>query len=585
MANNTLNSNINSLEYDQIKENLKAFFKSQDDFKDYNFEGSNLSAILNILSYNTHYLGFYVKMLLNESFVDSSQTKQALMSHAKRTGYVVKGFRSARSTVQYEINGVDKSVNTIKIPRGLVNRAVGASQAGTNFVSLDDVVIKPDSKGNFISKEVVLYEGTIDTISYYATKNQEYFITDGKCDVDTITVYVKPSENSNIREVYTHADNIVDIKENSKVFYLTTRSENKYEIVFGGDVYGKQPDTNSVVEISYVSCNGSQGNNIINFEANLSRNATTKPTDINYYTNSVLVKTIDQSSGGLDEESIDALRFGIPNHNRRQKRAVNEQDFKGIVVSEFRDVESVSVWGGEKNVVRDYGKTYMSIKPKYSDRLTETAKKEIRNKIVKKFGVVGTNIVFMNPDFTEISMKISVKVDNTQAVDEDGVIESLITERAFAYNDTTLSKFESNYGDSNFTNYCRKDINYISSIFTTKTISKRLEFINGTGTGYTIDFSNPITSFKSDNFKYGLSECYLYGSMDDGFVYIYDVTNDKRLETRFGVVDFETGVATVSVPKDVKSESFKITCTPKYPDIDTKNNNIVRISNVEVEIL
>lgn len=585
MSNLTLNSNVNSLEYDKIKDNLKQFFKAQDEFKDYNFDGSNLSAILNILSYNTHYLGFYVKMLLNESFVDSAQTKQSLLSHAKRTGYVTKGLRSARSTIIYEIDGVASNINTIKIPRGTVNRAVGATQAGTTFVTLDDTVVKPDAQGKFISKEIVLYEGTIDTVSYYATKTQQFLITDKKCDVDTISVYVKPNENSNIREVYVQSDNIVDIKSNSKVFYLTARSESVYEIVFGGDTYGKQPDNNSVVEISYVTCNGTKGNNIINFEANLSRVASTKPTDINYYTNNVKIKTVDQSSGGLDEESIEALRFGIPNHNRRQKRAVNELDFKGIVVSEFRDVESVSVWGGEKNVIRDYGKTYMSIKPKFSDRLTETAKKEIRNKIVKKYGVVGTNIVFMNPDFTEISMKISVKVDNTQAVDDDGIIETLITERAFAYNDTTLSKFESNYGDSNFTNYCRKDVNYISSIFTTKTISKKLEFINGTGTGYTIDFSNSITSFKSENFKYGLSDCYIYGNIEDGFVYIYDVTNDKRLEARFGTVNFETGVATVSVPKDVKDVSFRITCTPKYPDIDTKNNNIVRISDVEVEIL
>ena len=167
MSNLTLNSNVNSLEYDKIKDNLKQFFKAQDEFKDYNFDGSNLSAILNILSYNTHYLGFYVKMLLNESFVDSAQTKQSLLSHAKRTGYVTKGLRSARSTIIYEIDGVASNINTIKIPRGTVNRAVGATQAGTTFVTLDDTVVKPDVQGKFISKEIVLYEGTIDTVSYY----------------------------------------------------------------------------------------------------------------------------------------------------------------------------------------------------------------------------------------------------------------------------------------------------------------------------------------------------------------------------------------------------------------------------------
>lgn len=576
----TVNNKIDSLEFLDIKNNIIDFYKLNPVYKDYNFDGSNLSSLLNLLSLNTHYVGFYVKMLMNESFSDSAQTLESLISHAKESGYVVKGKRAARALVSFKVNGVDSSVNTIKIPKGTILKASGDSTLNTTFVTLDDNIIKRNTNDEFISGDIIVYEGGIEKVSYNVRLNSTFIIDDIGCDIDNISVFVKPTALSNIRSVYNFAENLIDITSDSKVFYVVTTAKNKYEIVFGNNIFGDQPEINSVVEINYLKCNGTKGNSVKNFVPVLSKTSSTKPTDINYYSGVVLT-TVEASSGGLDTEDLEAIRFGIPTHNRLQKRAVNEQDYKSIIISYFRNIDSISVWGGEKNSIRDYGKLYISIKPKFSDKITMTAKKEITNNIVKKFSIVGENIVFVDPDFTDISMTVYAKIDRSRAVDDDGYIETTLTERAFEYNDSTLSKFESSYSETGFLDYCKDGLDYITSIYTTKFVTKKLEFIRGTGTGYTVDFSNAVTTMKSTEFQYGLSVCYLYAE-SNGNIYIYDKTNSKKLENVFGTMNFDTGLMLISIPKDVTDNFINITCTPQYPDVETKLNNIVRIKTVEV---
>ena len=576
-----INLNISSLEFDDIKNDLKDYFKQDQQWTDYNFEGSAMSSYLNILAYNTHYTGYYVKMMLNEGFADTAQTREAMLSKAKRGGYIVKSKTSAYASVSVEVKNVDPNVSFINIPRGTVFNTKSSTDSRNVFCTTTDYIIKRDSNKTFKLNDVIINQGAIVKNSFLIREtNQRIRLGDQNCDVNSIRVYLKTSENTTIRTQLSRVDDIIDIKPDSKVWYVVMSSSGLYDIYFGENKFGYQPRIGEYIDVEFISSNGTAGNNIQQFI--ISPSTSTNDTNIGYYSD-FAINTIEPSHGGSDAETVEELRFAIPNHARRQKRVVNETDYRGVLLTEFRDIDSISVWGGEKNSERMYAKMLISIKPKNSDNLSETAKQQIRTKLVKRYGIVGSDVVFIKPEFLNLDMKIVVKTSKFNNLPTDQ-IESILTQRANEYNKTILNKFEQVYSDTDFISFLREDADFISSIYTQKMLNKKVMFDKGTNTRYHVVIGNPIASIVSDSFEYGLYKAYFKN--EGNYVYIYNSATDEKLTVSpSGSVDLETGNAYLDIPRDVPNTFINVTCEPKAPDIETQLNNIVRFTNINVKVV
>lgn len=576
-----INLNISSLEFDDIKNDIKDYFKQDQQWTDYNFEGSAMSSYLNILAYNTHYTGYYVKMMLNEGFADTAQTREAMLSKAKRGGYIVKSKTSAYASVSVEVKNVDPDVSFVNIPRGTVFNTKSSTDNRNVFCTTTDYIIKRDSANNFKLNDVVINQGAIVKNSFLIKESKQRIrLSDQNCDVNSIRVYLKTSENTTIRTQLSRVDDIIDIQPDSKVWYVVMSSSGLYDIYFGEDKFGYQPHVGEYIDVEFISSNGTAGNNIQQFI--ISPTTSTNNTNIGYYSDFVIT-TIEPSHGGSDAETVEELRFAIPNHTRRQKRVVNETDYRGVLLTEFRDIDSISVWGGEKNSERMYAKMLISIKPKNSDNLSETAKQQIRTKLVKRYGIVGSDVVFIKPEFLNLHMIIVVKASKFSNLPTDQ-IESILTQRANEYNKTILNKFEQVYSDTDFISFLREDADFISSIYTQKMLNKKVVFDKGTNTRYHVVIGNPISSIVSDTFEYGLYKAYFKNEGE--YVYIFNSDTDEKLTVSpSGSVDLETGNAYLDIPRDVTNTFINVTCEPKTPDIETQLNNIVRFTSINVKVV
>ena len=576
----TIKIDISSLEFEAIKTNIKEYFKKDTRYSDYNYEGSGWSGFLNILSYNTHYNGYYIKMVLNEAFSDTAQTLESQISHAKRSGYIAKGKTASYSSVSVKVNGVDPAIKFITIPAGTTFNSTSTSDIKNAFHSINDYTIRKNSNGEYVINDVIIKQGNIiKNVFRVMNPTQKFRIQDLNCDINTVRVFIKTSENTTVREQYNRIDDIIDVHPDSKVWYTAMSSGGYYDIYFGQDRFGRQPVIGEFIEIEYISTNGTEGNNVTNFT--ISPLHSNNDMNIGFY-NNIITTTIEISHGGVDAETVEDLRFAISNHNRRQKRVVNENDYRSILVSEFRDVDSIAVWGGEKSTERRYAKMFVSIKPKNSDNLSVTAETLIKRDLERRFGIVGSNVDFVRPEFINLDIIINIKKNKLSTVSDDQ-IESENMLRAEAYNKTVLNKFDTIYSDTEFVTYLRDEADYIISVYTQKIISKKVYFDRGKNTRYHIIMGNPINDMKSSTFKYGVYNAYFKN--EEGFIYVYNADTDKKLsDIQIGFILFETGNIYIDIPRDLYDENITVTCNPSNPDIETYLNNIVRFNEIDVKV-
>ncbi len=582
---------IQSLQFEDIKNNFKEFLKGNERYSDFNFEASGISTLLNVASYQTHYIGFFVKMLLDESFIDSAHTRQALLSHAKRTSYIPKGRQSAQAEVTLRVNTTlaeEPLSRSISIDRGTTFKSVNNNQDQRIFSVLDGTTIynREVSGENvqYTSVPFKIYEGTFRTWNFIvdaSVQNQRFVLKDENADVDTFRVRVKENPSATTYDEYSLASDVLDLNANSKVFFVSTDENGFYQIFFGNNVFGVQPENGNAIEISYISNNGETGNGAKVF--------TFQPGVLPY--NNVQVITNSIASGGMEPQTIEELRFAIPQANKRQNRIVTSGDFRSILLDEFRNVDSLNVWGGEENTVRDYGKVYVSIKPKNSDKLTALSRAHIREEIVKKFGVVGIDVVFVDPDFIEVDLTITARLDLRKTTRTQPELFNLILERVAKYNSTKLSKFDSVLSDVDLLSYIKAEDPAIISLYSTKVLKKNHAHLHNSTSSNSVVFGNRLVpgTVKTSNISYGPETVYLKDN-GNGTLLLVRTSNDSVIVANSGTVDYATGTIMYSLPAAAKVEGYesstsgtlKFMATPAVPDINTNLNNIVRIESTKV---
>lgn len=594
MAKN--NIPVQNLEFSEIKTQLKEFLKGQSKFQDYDFEGSAMNIHMDILAFATHYMGFYAHMLNNESNVDSANLLSSLTSKAKFLNYVPGSNTSSRATVTFQMDVTaltDPTDRKIVIPRGTSVKANNNSSDNRTFILVDDLYIynKSSTAGvyEYISDEVLIFEGEFDTDTFVydsSILNQRFVIRDGKIDIDSIRVRVYETQGDSNFTPFKLAEDYMTVDSSSNVFFISMNEEGFYELHFGNGVYGSSLANDNYIEVSYITTNGEEGNNAKSFIFN---------GDFTYKSNDypVAITTISNSEGGMSGESIEDLRFNIPFHYRRQNRAVIVDDYKNLLLSEYRNINSINVWGGEDNVPPVYGKVFISIKPKFGEILSSKAKENIIENIIKRRNVTVIEAEIVDPDYLYVDLEVRTKYNPINTEKSSGEIVSDIEAAISDYNENYLNKFGGFYSDLQLNTFVQNSNPSILTSYTKLTLEKRFSPTINIEQTYYVDFQNSLVAgtVKSAEFEYRLFRCYL---KDDGLgrlrIYYYNTLTqafEVFPDEYFGEVDYANGIVRITdfeTSNIYNSGQLSVFATPENPDFYSKRNNIVTIDDVVVKL-
>lgn len=440
--------NVTELDFDKIKDSLKSYLRTNPTYADWDFDGSGLNVLLDILAYNTHYNAMLAHFSLNETFLDSAQIRGNVVSHAKLLGYVPRSVTAP--TVKLElvitpITGYNEA--EITVPRGT---RFTTSYNGTqySFVTVNSVTAYKTIAGVFEfrdnlsgdssarnSNPVYAKEGKIKRMLYRVNDviaNQRYEIPDIDADTSTLRVRVKANEYSNDYTTYTLFSSLSGVTAETPIYFLQENSTGKYEIYFGDGIVGKKPITNNIVELEYVYTSGSVANGASEFEIadSVSGAGTT------------VITTLDAAYGGNERESIESIRYNAPITYVSQNRAVTTDDYKAIISREFGSVDSIAVWGGENQIIPDFGKVFICVKPTGKTYLNDEEKKSIIGTILSGKNVVSVQPVIVDPEYTYIDLDVLFKY-NPNLTDKSKVeLQNVVRSTISTYAAQNLQKFD-----------------------------------------------------------------------------------------------------------------------------------------------
>lgn len=599
------NSPINNLDFDQIKDSLKTYLKSQDQFKDYNFEGSGLNVLLDVLAYNTHYGAYYANMVANETFIDSANKRQSVVSIAKHLNYTPKSYKSSVGTVDVKFTGSDVSS---RVSRGLyVSERDRFTTRGSEsqtfvFLSKNTVQVK-EYAGEYYAKGVEIREGTLKNISYVFDSqdpNQSFEIPDTKVDIDSITVRVQDSitDNTGFQTIWKKTNDINLLNSSSQVYFIQENYDGRYEIYFGDNVLGLEPENGNVIYIEYISCNGDSANGIGLNETDSS------PAFVYAEEANALVRLVGSTTyGGSKGETISSIKYYAPRNYQAQERAVTAEDYRVILHREYgENAQSVFVWGGEDSDPPQYGKVFISIKPRNSLVLTQTEKLSISKNILKQKNVITITPEIVDPDYTFIEVSSEVLYDPIKSNINSSTLAGNIKVFLLNYSYANLEQFDRSFRLSNFTSYIDDLYPSIVSNTTSISLQKRIEPKLSLPNTYTLKYNNAFDNtdglgvLSSTGFGYydPTTNQNVDAYLDDdgkGNVRIYRLVGSTRvyINSSIGTIDYTKGVVTLVsfnpqyiIP--LTDSYIGISVSPYYGDIVAKRNQILLFDSLYTNV-
>ena len=579
--------NVTSLDFDQIKINLKDFLRSQPELADYDFEGSALGTIIDVLAYNTFYNSFNANVNMNEIFLDTAQIRNNVVSHAKSLGYVPRSVTSAFAEIDVTVNTPAGTPASLNMPRGTTFQSTIDGKNFT-FVNLEAQTIVPVG-GIYTFPAVKVNQGQIRTQRFVVDDTstaQKYVIPDANIDTATLIVKVKTNSTSTDFDIYTLVTNIVDVSGTTNAYFLQEGIDGQFEIYFGDDVFGRRLVAGNIVEIEYLVTDGAEPNNATSFKltGNISGNT------------SASITLVSKAGGGSAAETTDSIKFNAPLSFLSQNRVVTADDYKAIVKNNYTNTESISVWGGEEQAVPEYGKVFLSIKPKNAETLTETQKQFIKDSILKTKNLVSITPEIVDPDFTFIKLEVFFKYDPNLTSLTAGELKNAVIATITNYNDTNLKKFDGVFRASQVTTAIDATNPAILNTIMRVNVQKRLYPTIGTALKYELSFSSPFSAnIATGESVIDSSEFILNGfnhkmqdiATDDTNirkVQFYRIANNQKIITTedAGTVDIAKGLVTLtSFNPDGglvgDNPYITITATPSSSDLAPKRNQLLQI--------
>ena len=579
--------NVTSLDFDQIKINLKDFLRSQPELADYDFEGSALGTIIDVLAYNTFYNSFNANVNMNEIFLDTAQIRNNVVSHAKSLGYVPRSVTSAFAEINVTVNAPAGSPASLNMPRGTTfSSTIDGKNFG--FVNLEAQTIVPVG-GVYTFPAVKINQGQIRTQTFIVDDTstaQKYAIPDANVDTATLVVKVKTNSTSTDFEIYTLVTNIVDVDGTTNAYFLQEGIDGHFEIYFGDDVFGRRLVAGNIVEIEYLVTDGAEPNNATSFKltGNISGNT------------SASITLVSKAGGGSAAETTDSIKFNAPLSFLSQNRVVTADDYKAIVKNNYTNTESISVWGGEEQAVPEYGKVFLSIKPKNAQVLSDSEKQFIKDSILKTKNLVSITPEIVDPDFTFIKLEVFFKYDPNLTSLTAGELKNAVIATITNYNDTNLKKFDGVLRASQVTTAIDATNPAILNTIMRVNVQKRLVPTVGTALKYELSFSSPFSAnIATGESVIDSSEFILNGfnhKMQDiptadtniRKVQFYRIANNQKIITTedAGTVDIAQGLVTLtSFNPDGglvgDNPYITITATPSSSDLAPKRNQLLQI--------
>lgn len=512
---------ISELDFNEIRNNLKTFLRSQSEFQDFDFEGSGMSVLLDILAYNTHYMGYYLNMVGNEMFMDTAQLRNSVLSHAKLTNYVPESRHGAQTLVNVVVNPIeDPTANTATLGRYF--KMLGSDIAGKNyqFVTLySNTAVK--SGNTFTFANVSIKQGEIVTLQYLMSPSNEkrrFKIPSANVDMDTVTVTVQESSTNTDIIVYNPATDITLVKGNTNVYFIEEDVDQKYTVYFGDNVVGKRPKDGNIIIITYLDSAGSVANNISTFRR-------VDAVD-GKYTNNVVITATQATYGGAEKETIEQIRFRAPYNYVTQNRAVTKLDYETLITKDYVNIDAVSVWGGDEIDPPIYGKVFISLKTKANYELTTLEKENIKQTLIKSRNILTVIPEIVDPDYEYILIRGKVTYNPTLTSRTNNELLQLVKAAISDYSLKELNTFTSTFRKSKLQQYienCEKSITGSDiSIF----LQKRKLLTPNTIANYVIQFNTPLKKGDYITKLYSYPETLVLDS--DGTaqrVYFEEVTN------------------------------------------------------------
>jgi hypothetical protein len=470
---------VTELDFDDIKNNLKTYLKNQNEFTDYNFEGSGLSTIIDLLAYNTHYLAMNANMAVNESFLDTATLRSSVVSHAKTLGYTPRSVRAPVAYLDVVINNSNLTSLTMNKGTKFTTQMDGTAYS---FITNEDFSQTPIN-GILRFSNVPVYEGSLVYAKYTVDATQpekRYLITNNRADTSTLKVSVQASSTNNSTEVYTLATDITEVTANSNSYFLQEVEDGRFEVYFGDGVIGKSPTNGNIICLEYIVTNSDKANGAKSFSA------TTIGGQTDYD-----IATLIEAKGGADAETIQSIKYNAPLDFASQGRAVTTEDYKLVLPKVYPDVRAVQVWGGEDNDPPVYGQVFLSVKTNSGINLTVAQKNTIA-KAMDKFNVASVRPSIIDPDITKLILGVSFKYNSNATTKSSGDLEAIVRNSITNYNTQDLDKFDVVFRYSKLSRLVdSSDSSILSSITNVRMRNSIIPILN-TPSEYVINFNNNI---------------------------------------------------------------------------------------------
>ena len=541
---------ITDLEFDGIKSNLVTFLKGQTKFQDYDFEGSGMAVLVDLLAYNSHYMAYYANMLGNEMFLDSSSLRESVVSHAKHLNVHPTSRKASRAKLNITFTPTGSPVSlTIAKNTKFTSSIDGVAYT---YATNKTTTIPRSSTGTYSVTGLEIIEGRILNKAYSvvgADDTQRFVLPNPSIDISTITVNVQKSSTDS--EVFTFADgNAIDvttIKGTDRVYFLQEVEGGKYEITFGDGAVGRQLSDGNVVFIEYIVTNGTGGN----FASTFTAVGSVAQLSSSQYT----LTTNESATGGADAQGIESLKFQAPKLYQTQNRATTKYDYKAILLQERPDIESVTVYGGEDANPVQYGRVFIAVKLTGNNVLSETTKSSIKNSILKRVNVVTVEPIIVNPVFIYLIIDSTINYDPITNLTDEDTLKININSSIENYLQTNLEKFDQKFRHSQLV----QDIdNTNNSIRNNKTLIKYQQRISPTVLNvpqtFILYFSNKLEKGSMSSSSFTGTDGNTYSLVDDskGFIKAAQTTNNvvnnpevylikPDGSTTQGTIDYDTG--------------------------------------------
>jgi hypothetical protein len=591
---------ITELDFDNIKSNLKTYLKGQTEFTDFDFEGSGMSVLLDTLAYNTHYNAFMANMAANEMFLDTAVKRNSVTSHAKALGYTPTSAKASIAYVDVTVN--DANTASVVMPAGY---AFNTTISGVNyqFVNVTSRTLQPLA-GVYTFSNIPIYEGSWVTTNYTVNTNdsdQKFILNNDNVDVSTLLVQIQTSSTDTTLTTYTLANNLVEVKSTSTVYFTQETLDGEWEVYFGDGVVGTALIDGNIVQLSYVVTNGTSANGAQSFTAAGALSGF----------NNISIGLQSAAAGGAVAEKIDTIKYNAPFSYAAQNRTVTAADYKAIVPQLYSNVKAIAVWGGEYNSPAVYGKVYISILPNTGTTLTTSTKSSIVT-LLKDYNVVSITPEVIDLETTKVVPTVNFKYDANATTKTSESLASLITTDITSYSTSQLEKFESVFRYSKFTTLIDDVNSAILNNITNIQISKTFKPTLGSALQYTISFSNALYNphsghlastagvtaggiLSSTGFTLsGNTQTWYLEDDGAGIVKTYYVSGTSKVyqAASVGTIDYTTGdvvltkinITTVGDVDGATSTSVRIIVQPASNDVVPVRNQILEIDLVNLSI-